>query len=540
MITERTIINALIIGASLIAAPYIISSALELDYIPGLVFGTVGAIFLTFFYLKEKLCMFPMLGGAIAGSMNFLPLPLKACHIFSLLLILYFITGYVIIRQRKIRLGPPKFLWPIAIITLILLFHNHSVNVGVLGGSTEGAKPAIMIYIVVLAYFCGLNIATPSVSFISKIPFLFFLLSLISSIPYVLTTYFPSLAPFLFTITDKVNVDAYLTSVNSGGSAGTESGIGRLMVFGPVGMTLQVCLLAYFPIGTWLRPDRLWVLGLSIFCLLLTIAGGYRSGIFDYLLFIFSGAFCYYSWRSLFLPVFAAIILLVVLIAANNNLIQLPTKSLPLTAQRTLSFLPGDWDEEAIKSGESSNAFRQNIKDVYIKEYMDKSPFFGNGFTINTKDYTYYQSRLTKGGSLEANAYVEAKTFIEGKLYHTGWISVYDCVGIIGSIAFVILGINQIGVTGHFIFGKKADRRSTLYPLYVWIFCNMTTMMISFFTVFGDFAQTFSDLCMYALVLAHLINIERTREIPIVLSTEKKGIGYNELITSGYGYQSKH
>jgi hypothetical protein len=536
MVTERTIINALIIGASFILVPFVVSSTLTFDYGPAIFLGGLLAFVVAFFFLREKLCVCPLLGGCIAGSLNFLPLALQATHIACILLILYYITGYVIIKQRRIKLGKTKYLWPIMIVTSIVLYHNHSLSVHTLGGDTEGGKPAILIYLVVIAYFCGINIVTPSVDFLSKVPLYSVILTGLSCIPFFLTTYIPGLAPILYSVTDSVNVEAYYDAQGgtdiSGGSA-----VSRLAGFGTFGTALQLYLLCYYPIGTWLRPERWWVAGLSLFCTACVVAAGYRGGIFSFAMLTMVGAWCYYSWRSLFLPAALFIVVLVLFVGSSNNLIYLPTKKLPLIAQRTLSFLPADWDQEAVDSGKSSNEFRQNIQNVYIKEYLTKSPLFGNGFDINTKIYEDLNQDLIHGGG--DREYLQARLFIEGKLFHTGWMSVYDCVGIVGSIAFIVLAWNQIKVLAHFIFGPKADRRSSLFPLYVWMMCKTVTVMVTFFTVFGDFKDTFIGLCVYAIVLSHLSDVENTTEAPIVPSDRKGQVEFNRLSGAYYGYQSK-
>ena len=138
MVTERTIINGLIIGASIIFVPFLISSTLGFDYAPAFFFAAVLALVAAFFSLKETLCVWPLIGASFAGSLNFLPLPLKAKHIFCLLLIVYYLSGYVVIKQKLIKLGKTKFLWPILIVTAILLYHNHKLSVAAVGAETEG------------------------------------------------------------------------------------------------------------------------------------------------------------------------------------------------------------------------------------------------------------------------------------------------------------------------------------------------------------------------------------------------------------------
>ena len=523
MITERTIINFLIIAATLILVPFVVSSILNLEYAPAIFFaGLLGLVF-AFFYWKEQLCVWPMLGMSIAGSLNFLPLQPSATNIFCVLLILYYVTGYVIIRQKRIKLGKTKLLWPILIITLILIYHNHSLSVGAFGSDTEGAKPALLAYLTVVAYFCGINVSAPSINFLSKVPLYCVFLTALSSIPFFLSTYFPALAPYIYQATTSVNVDAY---VDANATAGADIGstIGRMGVFSDVGAALQLYLLCHYPIGSWLRPERWWVAGVSLICVILAVASGYRSSLFDYAFVIMVATWCHYSWRSLFLPagVFIAGVLLI--IAISNNLINLPENKLPMVAQRSLSFLPGDWDQQALDSAKSSNDFRKSIQDVYIAEYLDESPWIGNGFSINSKEYNALSAELIRRGAGAENGYLEAKVFITGKLFHTGWLSVYDAVGVVGATAFVALGWNEIYIIARFMSGPKANRRSPLFPFYIWLQCKVLTMMVSFFTVYGDFGSAFAALCIFAIVLSQLLDIENTIEVPIVLP-EHKGQG---------------
>ena len=88
----------------------------------------------------------------------------------------------------------------------------------------------------------------------------------------------------------------------------------------------------------------------------------------------------------------------------------------------------------------------------------------------------------------------------------------YDAVGIVGSVAFVVLGWNIIYASGHFIFGRKADRRSVLFPLYIWIFIGALTGMITYFTVFGEIESSFTGMCIGAIVLSQLYDIENSAE----------------------------
>jgi hypothetical protein len=531
-VTERTIINALIITASFIVIPFIISESLTVDYLPALCLAGALALVVAFFFLKEKLCVCPILGGFFGGTFNFLPIPIGCSHIAATLLILYYVTGYVLIRQRPIKLGSTIFLWPMAIVIAIVLYHVHTLTLGSLGATTEGARPAYFMYLFTLAYFCGINVSTPSVSFLSRIPLYAVVLTFVSSIPFLLSTYIPALAPYLYSVTDSVNVEAYVNTQGGTTDAG-DTVYSKLAAFGPMGAALQLYLLAHYPIGTWFSPSRLWVLLLSFGSLILAVSCGYRSDLFSFLFLTVVGGWCYYSWRALLIPTAFGVALLVLITASSNNLINVPLKQLPLIAQRTMSFLPGDWDEDAIESGKGSNFFRQNIEDVYLSEYALKSPLFGNGFDIDKTEFETDDANINHGRG--DKDYLQAKLFIDGKLFHTGWISVYDNVGIVGFIGFIALQLTVIFVAARFVFRPNADRRSSLFPLYVWIVCNLTTSVASFYSVFGSFSDAYSGAVVYAILLSHLSKLDKATEPPVGPGERRNPVEFSGLTGANYG-----
>jgi hypothetical protein len=541
MVTERVIINALILGAAVIVAPFIISSTLTVDFVPAAIFGLVLSFLLAFFVLKDTLCLCPLLGCSMALSLNFLPLPLDASHVACIMLILYYVTGYVIIRQKSMKVGKPGFLWPILTLLAILLYHNHDLAMRGLGGegATQGAKPAYLLYLVFIAYFCSINIKSPSVDLFSKLPLYSVYAALISSIPFLISTVVPAVSPYLHLITNRLNMAAY-AEANSNSTGEADAGIGRLAIFGYLSLPVQGYLLCRYPMGTWMRPNRWWIIAVTLFCAMLAVATGFRNVLFAYGVGLMLANLCYYSWRSIFLPIGAGAALAVLITASSNKIIPLPLNKLPMTAQRSMSFLPGDWDPEAIQSADASNDFRRNIKDVYIKEYLTRSPLFGIGFNIDSKTFDSLSDGLLKGYWGKDSAYIQAKAFIEGQQYHTGWISLYDTVGIVGSIAFLALAASEIWMVSGFIFGPKADRRSSLFPLYVWMFINLTSMMIGFFTVFGDFGQTLTNLVIDAMVLSHVSDLRETREAPTIPSERKGPTEFSRSGEARYGYQTRY
>lgn len=175
-----------------------------------------------------------------------------------------------------------------------------------------------------------------------------------------------------------------------------------------------------------------------------------------------------------------------------------------------------------------------------MKEYFWKSPWIGNGYDIDRDEYDRLQEAMQNGTEPDPD-YLQAKLFITGKLFHTGWLSAYDLVGIIGSAAFVFLGFAEIWVAMRFVLGRRADRASPLFPLYVWVATSVTTQMITFFTVFGDFSGTFIALCVYGIVLSQLSDIEQenARVTTVVIPPPKRQVTFAGVkpVLSGYNSQ---
>jgi hypothetical protein len=494
MLSERTIINALILAAGLIIGPYLTLSTFEHNYWPLLIAGGVTFLLVVFFFVGNRICALPLLGLYFGGDFNFLPLGLSAADLCVFATILYYLVTYIALKQKALKTGPRVLLYPIMVIGLIVLYHQQSFGIHAFGGNKEGSRPAVLLLACVTAYVCGININHPPVTFLRRLPWYALALLTISSFPYIITTYYPEAANTLIYISSDLNLSAY---------AGEE--IVREGDQAAIGAALQLVLLSYYPIYSWWRPERWWVAILSVVCFWLVAHGGFRSGMAVYGVSFLLGTWCYCSWRALILLPVCALALFGLEVVQSNNLV-----SLPLATQRSLAFLPGSWAKEVTDSAVSSNEFRDDLQRVYVQEYLKKSPLLGNGFTIDLDQLD--KIRDAERTNFSEDGYYSSKFFIESKLFHIGWISVYDAVGLVGSLAFVLLGLSISYLSGRFIFAPGRERRSPLLPLRVWIFCNVTKDMIGYFTVFGAFNLTFSALCGYAIILAHLYEMERQPE----------------------------
>jgi hypothetical protein len=223
--------------------------------------------------------------------------------------------------------------------------------------------------------------------------------------------------------------------------------------------------------------------------------------LFDYTVEIVALAWCYITWRSLAVVpilVFGAVLLVA---AQSSHLV-----SLPLSAQRTLDFLPGDWDAGVVADTDGSNDFRSRIIHVYLDEYATAHPWLGNGISYDSADFALYN--FMQETQPTADSYWQSKVFITGKMFHTGWISVYDAVGLVGSFFFVFGFCALTYLTGQLVFAKSVSRKSTLFPVKAWLFAYTVTKFLTFFITYGDLKTTFPIFCSIAVAYYHLSRVE--------------------------------
>ena len=361
MLSERSIINGLILIAGLILGPYLISLTFELNQLALLTFVAFVFFFVCFFLVKDGIAVFPFIAGCFTGNLNFLPFGLTPVEIFSLMTILYYLVNHLALKRRPLTGGPRYFLFPMIVVGGIVLYHDHQLSLGALGGSVEGSRPGLLILIALATYICGINIPRPSDKFLSRLPIWCFLAGFFGSLPFALTTYFPSLAPYIYYVSGNVNISAYVDSL-SGGDASDLNRNGALI---SISQGVVALLVAYYPISTWWRPSRCIFILISLLSMYGVLMGGYRNVFLSFILTFFLGGVCYIRWRVLLmLPVLALAPLALIFVQSNH----FGDLRLPTTVQRSMSFLPGDWDPEVLDSTASSNDFRDQIKKVYIKE----------------------------------------------------------------------------------------------------------------------------------------------------------------------------
>jgi hypothetical protein len=226
-------------------------------------------------------------------------------------------------------------------------------------------------------------------------------------------------------------------------------------------------------IFTWRRLGRLLVfLGV----LAVSLLGGFRSIL---VFFLLTFAILFYFEGLLRRPLLPA--LLLVCLLGGSILIPF-TNRLPLTVQRTLSFLPLPVDPLAKASAELSTEWRvemwKRVLDNEVPQYL----WLGKGYAISAADLAAVPlASGTYGAELAGD-------------YHSGPLSLIIPFGIFGTLGFIWL----------LVTGVKVLRQNYLYgdPNFATINRFLLTMFIAkaifYFVIFGAFS---TDLAFFTGVL---------------------------------------
>jgi O-antigen ligase len=127
---------------------------------------------------------------------------------------------------------------------------------------------------------------------------------------------------------------------------------------------------------------------------------------------------------------------LVFLILLQGSVVQLP-----LTMQRTLSWLPGDWNQEVVDNAEGSSRWRYEMVEwAWNDTTVLRNKIWGQGIGFTIDDMNLIASMLIAGqGSANLLGGSDRENFMITGTFHNGPISAIKCVGIVGLVLYSVL-----------------------------------------------------------------------------------------------------
>ena len=213
---------------------------------------------------------------------------------------------------------------------------------------------------------------------------------------------------------------------------------------------------------------RPWRTVFFLGAVMISLFGGYRSSLVLFCLTFVVLFFVEGLWRTRFVFVIACVALVVGGVFATY------VDRMPLSVQRTLSFLPLKVDPQMKQAAESTTHWRLDLWQEVLPQ-VPKYLFLGKGFALNPDDLFLIQESARRG-------YV--KTFEMAAMagdYHNGPLSVLIPFGLPGAAAFLwFLGAGIRTLFRNHRHGDPALRQVNAFLLALFV-----TRVIFFFGLYG-------------------------------------------------------
>jgi hypothetical protein len=261
----------------------------------------------------------------------------------------------------------------------------------------------------------------------------------------------------------------------------------RLGGLGFMAGSLYTYLLARYGIRGLLDFSRPWRIVLFTGVFIVGLAGGFRSfvilfGLICAILFYMEGL---HRTRYLALLLGAGILGAVIVLPQAHRL--------PMVAQRSLSFLPGQFNALAVENAKASTNWRVEMW-MQILPDVPRYLFRGKGYALDANDL-YMALQSGSAGGLES-------TMLSGD-YHSGPLSVIIPFGIYGAIAFIwflVAGLRYL----HRVYrcGNQALGR-----INALIYASFGAHALYFFIGFGSLH---SDMAMFTGLLGLSVALNGT------------------------------
>ncbi len=266
-------------------------------------------------------------------------------------------------------------------------------------------------------------------------------------------------------------------------------------------------------LGTLARNLSLWVCAFRaplmaclhpLFALLIVISlvaaglSGFRNTIAGVGLTYFVGA-CYRgSFPQMIVSCVAALMGLGALAVTNA------IAPLPPNIQRSLSFLPGTWEQRYVSDAESSTDWRVEIwEEVLLTDRWIANKFFGDGLGLTAREFKYQLSAGSSNAQGISGFDAHRESILASGDYHSGPVQTIRVTGYSG--LFILL-LFQIRLAVHAHRQIKRCHGTEWWPVSLIIGIPLIWNPVFFVLIFGTFSTAATTLFIGAGMIRLLEN----------------------------------
>jgi hypothetical protein len=426
--------------------------------------------------LRRRAWLLVPFSWALIGQIGILPVPFSVRDMVVLLIFATWLANAAFTKDAtRFRWHALDWILLINFAWLAYTYYLHPVGVRAASSELYGGRYYWNFLIAGMAYWVIIRLPT-SPKQVRWLPHFWlggqFVLFVLNAIVYAV----PSLTPVIFMLYTDVSTETFLPS----------GGVFRLGSFGAVGAGLIRFLCSLFSPISLLNPLRFRFYAL-LFGLVCALTSGFR-GVFVVIATTFLlGSMLRRRYQDVVLGAVAGIALLTALIFGQGRFFHLSQ-----SVQRTLSFLPGAWEQEVVEEAKGSAEWRFQLWRDILTYRMINDWWRGDGFGIEQQDF-----ELTRRNSSEA--------LVLRGAYHSGPLTAIRNVGIVGLALFYLLLISGAWYSVRLV---KMFNGTALYPVAIFAALYLVWQPIHYAFVFGAYPNTLPDVIFNVAIVRLLISMK--------------------------------
>jgi len=474
----------IVIGLGLIFAWMAGNYVADEDYTPIVaVMGVLMMIFVVFGFGKSIYLMLPICWG-LTGKIYALPLPFNVFQLLAIIASGLLIADLIFKRSSKKTSFEMVDLWiAINLLYILIGFFRNPVGVAALGGSARvGGKPYIDLILGCLVYLIlSRSRITPGIS--AKLPKWVLAVAAFNMAAGAIGTFFPSVGEKLGLLYSAFSSGNF---ADPGSQTAIRAGETRLGFLQDMGVQLIRYVVSEVNPTQLLNPQyfgKLLAYGAGISMILLS---GFRSALTNSFLLTFLSTIL----RERIVGATKIFFVLCIFVLLGVSLSYTPLK-LPFTFQRTLSFLPGNWDQDVIEDAKDSSEWRFEMWRIALtSDKYIHNKILGDGFGFLRADFERGVAMMYGRAQHDANEEKQEMFLLDGD-YHSGPVGAIRFVGAVGLV--LMIPLFYLSVT----FALRLIRRASGSPYqFCVIFFALPVILFPFswFFIFGDYRTGIVEL----------------------------------------------
>lgn len=450
-----------------------------------------GLTFFTCILLGRKIWLLLPFLGALAIQFRLPGQP--DTQLLGQLLVLGFSTLLFLMRKLPWRLAFTEMEFWVMILTLFVVqvYLRNPTGLNIFGGATVGGKP-YALFVVSLATAILLSGLRPPVRELKWI----LPLSILGGMGNLGIHLLGKVVPVVSYYCSGDYVDTRQANYENMNVMVDEKAATRVGFLSGLGNNLSLWIATFIsPLKACFRP--LWAL-LILITVISSLLGGFRNGVAAVGMTFLLGVAYRSGVSGLLFSLFGGAGAVVVL--AILNLVH----PLPPNVQRSLSFLPGTWEQRYEDDAEGSNEWRFEIwKEALLTDRWIQNKWLGDGLGFSAVELAA-QINSRQDARIGASGFEgHREAIMANGDYHSGPVSTIRTIGYVGLFFFLI---GQIRLAVHAHRQIMRCQGSEWWPLALFIGIPLIWGPAFFVFIFGSFQGGVSAFLMGAGMIRLLEN----------------------------------